>query len=142
MALRQVRRIAAYGVCRDEVGRVLLVRVPDGRDPNPWNLPGGALRHGEDPVVAVVRRFREESGLAVDVLGVREVSAEVTRFPGHGVVRHQDQVIYDTVLTGSGQLEMQRLRTGAGGSSIVSESRDSEPGAIDYAAGLQTPQRV
>lgn len=108
MTLRQVRRIAAYGVCRDEADRVLLVCTPmpsggpgvpggddSGRSTAAWNLPGGGIAHGEDPAVTVVREFREEAGLPVEVLGVRSVSMEVTEFAELGILCHCDQVVYD-----------------------------------------------
>ena len=64
------RRIAAYGVCRDDDGRVLLARgsAPAG-SPALWPLPGGGVEHGEHPDDAVVREFAEETGLAVAVDG-------------------------------------------------------------------------
>lgn len=94
--LRQVRRIAAYGVCRDGEGRVLLVRAsPSSSRPGPWNFPGGGIDHGEDPAFAVVRKFREEAGLLVEVVGVRGVSVEVCDLPHRGYVRHQDQIVFD-----------------------------------------------
>jgi phosphatidylinositol-4,5-bisphosphate 4-phosphatase len=54
----------------------------------------------------------------------------------------QDQTIFNTVLTSSGQIERQQMVTGIGGSSIVYESGSGNLGAIDYATGLNTPQRL
>jgi len=56
-------------VIRDEQGRVLIQRRPDGS----WSLPAGAIEPGESPADAVVREVREETGLVVrptTVLGV------------------------------------------------------------------------
>src|SRR2546429_624551 len=42
-ALEPLRRIAAYGLCSDAPGRVLLVRAPAASGtPAVWSLPGGA----------------------------------------------------------------------------------------------------
>ena len=44
------------------------------------------------------------------------------------------------MLTSSGQLEMQQMMTGFGGSSIVYESGIGNPGAFQYGTGLSNPQ--
>ena len=44
---------------------VLLVRHTYG--PRGWELPGGARKRNEDPVVAATREIHEELGLSVDV---------------------------------------------------------------------------
>ena len=51
-------------VCRDGVGRVLLVQE---RDSGSWTTPGGAIEPGEVPEVALIREVQEESGLSVVV---------------------------------------------------------------------------
>ncbi|WP_412541561.1 NUDIX domain-containing protein [Longispora sp. K20-0274] len=101
MTLRQERRIAAYGVCRDDSGRVLLVQMsPSSAHYGSWNLPGGGIDHGEDPADAVVREFLEETGLVVEITGLRGVSAEVVPLPSFGILRHQDQIVYDVRIVG------------------------------------------
>lgn len=114
MTLRQVRRIAGYGVCQDEAGRVLMVLRPGGEA---WNLPGGGVLHGEDPAVAVVRKFREETGLAVAVVGVREVAIEVREFPDRQVSFHADRVVYNVRLVSARRSSGGGGRRGAGGGS-------------------------
>jgi ADP-ribose pyrophosphatase YjhB (NUDIX family) len=99
--MRQGRRIAAYGVCRDGAGRVLLARGTPYCDlPGVWQIPGGGIEHGEDPADAVVREFAEETGLAVDVSGLRAVVADVVALPRRGVAKHTDRVIYDVAVRG------------------------------------------
>ena len=43
------------------------------RDHDLWNLPGGALEHGEAPWDGVIREVREETGLEVEVSGLAGV---------------------------------------------------------------------
>lgn len=62
-----------------------------------WQLLGGGLGQGEHPAAAVVREFAEESGLAVEVTGVRAVVSDVIRLPDIGVMLHTDRIIYDVV---------------------------------------------
>lgn len=64
---RRVQRVAAYAVCvRD--GRLLLAQLSERTaNPGSWTLPGGGIDHGEPPRQAVVREFREETGLEVEV---------------------------------------------------------------------------
>lgn len=54
------KRMAAGALCRDEVGRVLLVD-PVYRDT--WDLPGGAVEAEESPQAACRREVAEELGL-------------------------------------------------------------------------------
>ncbi|RZU52034.1 ADP-ribose pyrophosphatase YjhB (NUDIX family) [Krasilnikovia cinnamomea] len=88
--------MGAYGLVRDGNGRVLLARGSDASEfPGLWSLPGGGVDQGEHPDDAVVREFAEETGLAVRVLRVREVTADVVRLPSSGAYEHTDRVIYD-----------------------------------------------
>ncbi len=69
------RRAAAYVLCRDGDGRILLTRfVHEGSpDAGKWTMPGGGMEWGEDPIETAAREFEEETGLDVDigrVLGV------------------------------------------------------------------------
>ena len=53
----------SLGVCAvisDGEGRILLVRHTYRRQP--WGLPGGLVRHGEQPADALAREVREELG--------------------------------------------------------------------------------
>jgi ADP-ribose pyrophosphatase YjhB (NUDIX family) len=90
-----LRRIAAYGVCRDGEGRVLLVRGSPGADlPGVWQMPGGGIHHGEHPADAVVREIAEETGLTVAVTGLRAVVSDVLWG------KHTDRVVYDVDVRG------------------------------------------
>ncbi|SNY51771.1 NUDIX domain-containing protein [Paractinoplanes atraurantiacus] len=98
----KIRRVGAYGICRDETGRVLLARnSPRSEFPGLWTLPGGGVERGEHPNDAVVREFAEETGLAVRIDGLNTVTADV--FPlSSGALEHTDRIIYDvTALAGT-----------------------------------------
>jgi len=91
----RIRRTGAYGISRDESGRVLLARNSDTSEfPGRWTLPGGGVEQGEHPDEAVVREFAEETGLDVRIDRLRTVTADVTRLP-NGKLEHTDRIIYD-----------------------------------------------
>jgi ADP-ribose pyrophosphatase YjhB (NUDIX family) len=92
----KVRRIGAYGLCRDAAGRVLLARNSAlSSFPGLWTLPGGGVEQGEDPDDAVVREFAEETGLTVRVTGLRCVTSDVFRLPRTDTWEHTDRIVYD-----------------------------------------------
>ncbi|MFI6260810.1 NUDIX hydrolase [Micromonospora sp. NPDC051006] len=99
--MQQRRRVGAYGVCRDD-GRVLLVRgSASAHFPGVWQVPGGGVEHAEHPAHAVVREVTEETGLTVEVAGLRAVVADVVQFPEAGVAMHTDRLVFDlTVVDG------------------------------------------
>jgi 8-oxo-dGTP diphosphatase len=90
------RRIGAYGVARDDSGKVLLVSASN----TAWHLPGGGIDHAEDPRATVVREFREETGLDVEVTGLHSVSADLVEFPHLGVLQHHDRLVFDVRVLG------------------------------------------
>jgi 8-oxo-dGTP diphosphatase len=97
----KVRRIGAYGVCRDGSGRVLLARNSGlSSFPGLWTLPGGGVEQGEDPDDTVVREFAEETGLSVRVAGLVSVTSDVFRLPHTDTWEHTDRIIYDVERTG------------------------------------------
>ena len=78
IALPQVVRLGAYGVCVDERRRLLLCRIsPSVAAGGFWTLPGGGVQFGEDPVAAVLRELGEETGLTGSVGEVISVSSRV-----------------------------------------------------------------
>ncbi|GAA3336991.1 hypothetical protein GCM10020358_11640 [Amorphoplanes nipponensis] len=106
----KVRRIGAYGLCRDTTGRVLLARNSHlSAFPGQWTLPGGGVEQGEHPDETVVREFAEETGLTVRVTGLRSVTADVFRLPTTDTWEHTDRIIYDVEPVGG------RLRNEAEG---------------------------
>jgi 8-oxo-dGTP diphosphatase len=96
----KIRRIGAYGICRDGSGRVLLARNSAASAfPGEWTLPGGGVDQGEHPDDAVIREFAEETGLTVRVDALRTVLADVARLPS-GDLEHTDRIVYDVSVSG------------------------------------------
>jgi 8-oxo-dGTP pyrophosphatase MutT (NUDIX family) len=53
-------------------GEVLLVRHTYG--PPSWELPGGGVHRGEEPLAAIARELREELGLEIDEADVEALA--------------------------------------------------------------------
>jgi 8-oxo-dGTP diphosphatase len=71
-------RLGAYGICRDEAGRILLARLSVLEvDVGAWTLPGGGVDFGEHPDAAVVRELSEETGLDGEIEEVAGVFSHV-----------------------------------------------------------------
>jgi ADP-ribose pyrophosphatase YjhB (NUDIX family) len=99
--LEPLRRIAAYGICRDKSENVLLVRASAASGtPGVWSLPGGAVKHGENPKDTVVRETAAETGLSVAVTGLHDVRADVRALPERGITIHTDRLIYQVSVRG------------------------------------------
>ena len=76
----QVTRIAAYALCLDDDGRILLTRLSPGEvKPGEWTLPGGGIDFGEAPGDAVLRELTEETGLTGEVVSLAGVESWVRR---------------------------------------------------------------
>ena len=68
-------RVAAYAVCRDDDGRILLCHIaPSVGAGDIWTLPGGGLEFGEAPDAAVLRELTEETGYVGELEGLLDVS--------------------------------------------------------------------
>ncbi|MEH0826865.1 MULTISPECIES: NUDIX hydrolase [unclassified Micromonospora] len=120
------RRVAAYGVLREASGRVLLARgAASCPFPGVWQLPGGGIEHAEHPARAVVREFAEETGLPVEVTGVRAALADVTTFRAEGVAVHTDRLVFDVARRG-GELRPEP----AGGSDELAWCTPDEAAAL------------
>src|SRR6185312_9894573 len=64
-------RVSVKGIAIDETGRFLLAKEDNGK----WELLGGGLDHNEDPITALKREIKEETGLEIN-----EVSATTKYF--------------------------------------------------------------
>lgn len=69
--------LAVSGYITDAAGRVLLVRTAWRSDT--WELPGGQVEEGEDPVAALVREVREETGIEAEIGGLTGVYYSTAR---------------------------------------------------------------
>ncbi|MBI4132449.1 MAG: NUDIX hydrolase [Candidatus Sungbacteria bacterium] len=58
--------VAQKAVILDSEGKLLTIRRSQTHriDPGGWDLPGGDLEFGEDPMVGIIREVREETGLS------------------------------------------------------------------------------
>lgn len=59
--------VGVVGVLLDSDGRVLLAEHVY-HPLVPWGVPGGAVNRGEDPAAALMREFREELDMQIEVL--------------------------------------------------------------------------
>jgi ADP-ribose pyrophosphatase YjhB (NUDIX family) len=88
------QRIAAYGVCRDGDGRLLLARASPALNlQGRWFLPGGGVQHGESPPDSLRREIEEESGLTVELGPLLEVLSDVRTLPD-GTSLHTVRLVY------------------------------------------------
>ncbi len=98
--LVQRQRVAAYGLAlRDQ--RVLLARSSASSAwPGRWWLPGGGVDFGESPTDCVIREFREETGLGVEVTSLLDVASDVTDLPLRCERLHTLRILYSVKLVG------------------------------------------
>lgn len=88
-------RVAAYAVCRDVAGRVLLCHIaPSVGAGDLWTLPGGGLEFGEAPAVAVVRELAEETGYRGEIAGLLDVSDRLFAAVAHADRVHAIRIVY------------------------------------------------
>jgi ADP-ribose pyrophosphatase YjhB (NUDIX family) len=57
---------AVSAIVTDDDGRVLLARRKSDPDAGLWDTPGGFLEEAEEPLAALARELREETGLEVE----------------------------------------------------------------------------
>jgi 8-oxo-dGTP diphosphatase len=94
-------RVAAYAVCRDDAGRVLLCHIaPSVGVGDVWTLPGGGLDFGEPPEVAVLRELTEETGYVGDLDALVGVSDRVFRDGDDGDRLHAIRILYRVRIVG------------------------------------------
>ncbi len=97
-------RVAAYALCVDEAGRILLCRMAPSIIPGDvWTLPGGGLRFGESPETAVIRELGEETGQDGQVVRLVEVSDNLLKLESRPGTVHAIRIVYEVRVSG-GQL--------------------------------------
>lgn len=98
---RNRTRVAAYAVCRDDEGRVLLCHIaPSVGVGDVWTLPGGGLDFGEPPEVAVLRELTEETGYIGKLEGLIGVSDRVFRDVDGAERLHAIRILYRVRIVG------------------------------------------
>jgi 8-oxo-dGTP diphosphatase len=102
---RQITRIAAYALCRDD-DRILLCRIAPGpwSAVGSWTLPGGGLDFGESPRDGALRELTEETGLEGAIESLADVLDWSGRWvdPDDGVDEafHAIQIVFHVRITG------------------------------------------
>jgi len=91
---KKVSRVSAYGLLLQN-DKLLLCRLSQRvmKSAGHWTLPGGGLDFGETPEDAMVREFREETGLIVKpghLVGIDTLCDEV-----NGTQFHNLRIIYE-----------------------------------------------
>ena len=98
---RQRTRVAAYAVCRDDEGRVLLCHIaPSVGVGDVWTLPGGGLDFGEHVEVAVLRELTEETGYIGELDGLVGVSDRVFHHVEGADRLHAIRILYRVRIVG------------------------------------------
>ena len=94
------QRIGAYALALAG-DRVLLSRMSvSTATPGRWTLPGGGVRHGEDPADAVLRELLEETGLRGTVAALLGVHSNIYIGPSSGDRFHGIRLIYSVHASG------------------------------------------
>ena len=97
-------RVAAYALCVDQAGKILLCRMAPSIVPGDvWTLPGGGIRFGESPETAVLRELDEETGQGGEVIRLVEVNDRVLQLESRPGTVHAIRIVYEVRVTG-GQL--------------------------------------
>lgn len=94
-------RVAAYALCRDATGRILLCHIaPSVGAGDLWTLPGGGLEFGEAPADAVIRELAEETGYAGEVERLLDVSDRLFGDVAEADRLHAIRIVYGVRITG------------------------------------------
>lgn len=96
-------RLAAYALCTDDAGRILLCRIARGYpSAGYWTLPGGGVSFGEDPADTVRRELTEETGLTGLPTGLAFVHSGggVNHGDGDDQPWHAVRIVYHVAVTG------------------------------------------
>ena len=69
--------VSAYGILWNEQHDKILLEKRWDSDEG-WGFPGGYLEYGDSPTQAVIREFKEETGLDVEVVRMLGLSTNIT----------------------------------------------------------------
>ncbi len=92
--------VAVAGIAFDASGRVLLVERGQPPGQGLWTVPGGKVEPGEHLAEALVREFREETGLAVEVGPPVDIIERMARDQGGSLRYHYVIVDFAVTVTG------------------------------------------
>ncbi len=93
-------RVAAYALCRDDDGRILLCHIaPSVGAGDLWTLPGGGLDFGEPPAAAVIRELAEETGYLGEIDRLLDVTDRLFVDADSGERLHAIRVVYAVRVT-------------------------------------------
>lgn len=128
-------RVSAYALALEE-GRLLLARLSESSPvfaPGLWHLPGGGIDPGEQPVEALARELREETGR--ELADARLVDARTYAVSRGGVDWHLTGLFYAVELKTDGASEVIEIdgSTDAVSWIALSELRDPmlSPAVVD-----------
>ena len=92
--------VTAFGVLwRADRSEILLERRADSPDTG-WGFPGGFLEYGESPMQAVVREFKEETGLDVEVVRILGLSTNINDKNSWGDAQENIAIGFEVKLVG------------------------------------------
>src|SRR5574337_1642637 len=92
--------VTAFGVLwNDGRSEILLERRADSPDTG-WGFPGGFLEYGESPMQAVVREFKEETGLDVEVVRILGLSTNINDKNAWGDAQENIAIGFEVQLVG------------------------------------------
>lgn len=120
-ALRPVKKIYVLGFCVTQSGGVVLIHWNDRKEPwqrGKYNGIGGSVLYGESPLLAMVREFKEETG----------IDTACNQWSLVATLSHMDYDLF--VFTSFGQLEPFSFESNEGVASIY----DTLPEAMDQSA--------
>src|SRR5262245_62094450 len=103
----RVQRVAAYNVCIDAAGRLLLCRLSAVTEAaGAWTLPGGGVEFGEHPEAAALRELEEETGLVGEIAGLLAVDSihRPVRLGEDAADYHSIRILYRTTIV-AGELK-------------------------------------
>lgn len=69
--MRNKQILVVLGLLVNNKGEVLITKRCEAEDPdnlNKWEIPGGGIEFGEDPLVALKREMKEELGVEIQII--------------------------------------------------------------------------